>query len=64
MELYTRNDATARLRILTRLDPGVAERLTVRHFDGGHMFYSWKASREAFTAAIREFMAEAVPSAP
>jgi carboxypeptidase C (cathepsin A) len=63
-DLITPYYATDRLRNLMRLDPGVAERLTVRHFDGGHMFYSWKASREAFTAAIREFMAEAVPSAP
>ena len=59
-DLMTPYYSTDRLRNLMRLDPSVAERLTVMHFDGGHMFYSWQASREAFTAAIASFMAEAV----
>jgi carboxypeptidase C (cathepsin A) len=48
-----------RLRNLMRLDPGTAERLTVRHFDGGHMFYAWESSRHAFTEAIAAFVADA-----
>ncbi|MFG2584809.1 S10 family peptidase [Streptomyces malaysiensis] len=51
---------TERLRNLMRLDPGVADRLTVRHFGGGHMFYAWQESRQAFSAAIAAFMAEAM----
>ena len=51
---------TDRLRNLMRLDPDTAERLIVRHFEGGHMFYAWEESRHAFTAAIREFVAGAL----
>ncbi len=51
--------ASNRLRNLMRLDASVAGRLIVRHFGGGHMFYTWQKSRKAFTAAIAEFMAGA-----
>jgi carboxypeptidase C (cathepsin A) len=53
--------ASDRLRNLMRLDPDTTGRLTVRHFEGGHMFYAWEESRHAFTAAIEEFVAGAVP---
>jgi len=52
--------ASDRLRNLMRLDPDSAGRLTVRHFEGGHMFYAWEESRHAFTAAIEEFVAGAL----
>ena len=52
--------ASNRLRNLMRFDPDTAGRLTVRHFEGGHMFYAWEASRHAFTAAIAEFVAGAL----
>jgi hypothetical protein len=42
-----------------RLDPGMAGRLTVRHFGGGHMFYAWETSRREFAAAISAFFADA-----
>ncbi|MEU9886076.1 hypothetical protein [Sphaerisporangium sp. NPDC051011] len=61
-DLMTPYYATDRIRNLMRLDPSVAERLTVRHFGGGHMFYAWQESRKAFTAAIAEFMAAATLS--
>jgi carboxypeptidase C (cathepsin A) len=48
-----------RLRNLMRLDPSIADRVTVRHFGGGHMFYAWEDSRKAFSAAIAEFFANA-----
>jgi carboxypeptidase C (cathepsin A) len=51
--------ASDRLRNLMRLDPDTSGRLTVRHFEGGHMFYAWEESRRAFTAAITEFVAGA-----
>ena len=52
--------ASDRLRNLMRFDPDTAGRLTVRHFEGGHMFYAWEESRHAFTAAIAEFVAGAL----
>jgi carboxypeptidase C (cathepsin A) len=52
--------ASDRLRNLMRLDPDTTGRLTVRHFEGGHMFYAWQESRHAFTAAIAEFVAGAL----
>ncbi len=52
--------ASDRLRNLMRLDPDTTGRLTVRHFEGGHMFYAWEDSRHAFTAAIAEFVAGAL----
>jgi hypothetical protein len=42
-----------------RLDPATAERLTVHHFGGGHMFYAWEESRREFSAAIASFVADA-----
>ena len=62
-DLVTPYYASDRLRNLMRLDPGMAGRLTVRHFDGGHMFYAWESSRRAFTAAIAEFVADATGAA-
>ena len=59
-DLMTPYYASDRFRNLMRLDPSVAERVTVRHFGGGHMFYTWQESRRAFTAAIAEFMADAM----
>ncbi len=58
-DLVTPYYASDRLRNLMRLDPGMAERLTVRHFGGGHMFYAWQASRQGFGEAIAAFFADA-----
>ena len=58
-DLVTPYHASDRLRNLMRLDPAVADRLTVRHFGGGHMFYAWEASRREFAAAIAAFVADA-----
>jgi len=62
-DLVTPYYSTNRIRNLMRLDKATAANLTVRHFGGGHMFYAWEASRMAFTRAIREFYAAAVPPA-
>ena len=59
-DLVTPYYATDRLRNLMRLDPQTASRVTVRHFDGGHMFYAWADSRREFAAAIAAFVAEAI----
>ena len=58
-DLVTPYYVSDRLRNLMRLDPDMANRLTVRHFGGGHMFYAWEASRRDFTAAIAAFVAGA-----
>jgi carboxypeptidase C (cathepsin A) len=58
-DLVTPYYASDRLRNLMRLDPAMADRLTVRHFGGGHMFYAWEESRRAFAAAIASFVADA-----
>jgi carboxypeptidase C (cathepsin A) len=58
-DLVTPYFASDRLKNLMRLDPTVAERLTVRHYPGGHMFYAWEESRRGFSAAIAEFVASA-----
>jgi carboxypeptidase C (cathepsin A) len=62
-DLVTPYYATDRLRNLMRLDAAMAGRLTVRHFDGGHMFYVWETSRRELTAAIAEFVANALAPA-
>jgi carboxypeptidase C (cathepsin A) len=59
-DLVTPYYASDRLRNLMRLDPQMADRLTVQHFGGGHMFYAWETSRHAFTAAIAAFVADAI----
>jgi len=58
-DLITPYYTSDRLRNLMRLDPQMAERLTVRHFGGGHMFYAWETSRRDFTEAIAAFVADA-----
>ena len=62
-DLVTPYYASDRLRNLMRLEPAIADRLTVRHFGGGHMFYAWEDSRRAFTEAISEFFADATRAA-
>jgi carboxypeptidase C (cathepsin A) len=59
-DLVTPYYSSDRLRNLMRLDPATAERLTVHHFGGGHMFYAWEESRREFSAAIASFVADAV----
>jgi carboxypeptidase C (cathepsin A) len=58
-DLVTPYYSSDRLRNLMRLDPQMADRLTVRHFGGGHMFYAWESSRQAFGDAIASFYAAA-----
>ncbi|HET7744650.1 MAG TPA: hypothetical protein VFK76_07895 [Gaiellaceae bacterium] len=58
-DLVTPYYASDRLRNLMRLDPAMADRVTVRHFGGGHMFYAWESSRHEFTEAISGFVADA-----
>lgn len=54
-DLVTPLQASRRLVDLMRLHPDVAERVDLRAYDGGHMFYSVAASRDAFAADIADF---------
>jgi carboxypeptidase C (cathepsin A) len=58
-DLVTPYYSSDRLRNLMRFDPATAERITVHHFGGGHMFYAWEDSRREFGAAIAAFVADA-----
>jgi carboxypeptidase C (cathepsin A) len=58
-DLVTPYYASDRLRNLMKLDPQMADRLTVQHYGGGHMFYAWESSRHAFAAAIAAFVTDA-----
>ncbi len=59
-DLVTPYYASDRLRNLMRLDPAAANRVTVRQFGGGHMFYAWEQSRRAFTDSVAAYVADAV----
>jgi carboxypeptidase C (cathepsin A) len=61
-DLATPYFASERLRDLMRMDPATSSRLTVRHFDGGHMFYAWEQSRQELGAALHEFITESLPA--
>jgi carboxypeptidase C (cathepsin A) len=41
------------------LDDATRTRLTLKHYAGGHMFYTWQESRSSFTDDIRAFYDEA-----
>ncbi len=58
-DLVTPYYTSDRLRNLMKLDPQVADRLTVQHYGGGHMFYAWETSRHAFASDIAAFVANA-----
>jgi carboxypeptidase C (cathepsin A) len=59
-DLVTPYYSSDRLRNLMKLDDETAGRVTVRHFDGGHMFYAWEQSRREFSRAIEGFVGEAL----
>ncbi|HUW41996.1 MAG TPA: hypothetical protein VMV90_13390 [Rectinemataceae bacterium] len=54
-DLVTPFFSTERIARLMKLDPERARMLSLRHYDGGHMFYTWRESRKAFFADMKEF---------
>lgn len=56
-DLVTPSHTSVRLRDLMRLDPATGERVDLRTYDGGHMFYALADSRAAFAADARDFLA-------
>lgn len=59
-DLVTPCSTSTRLVRQMRLDPSLRKNLTLRHFKGGHMFYTWEESRLAFRDAMTAFYKEAV----
>ncbi len=62
-DLVTPYFSSHRIRNLMKLDEPSGRNLTTRHFGGGHMFYTWEASRIDFRDSIGAFYAGALTSA-
>jgi carboxypeptidase C (cathepsin A) len=56
-DLVTPFFSAERLTNLMKLSDEQKARMTVKHYGGGHMFYTWDESRKAFFEDIREFYA-------
>ena len=54
-DMVTPYFSSERLVEQMKLMPQQREKLFIRHFDGGHMFYTWDASRRAFRDWARGF---------
>jgi carboxypeptidase C (cathepsin A) len=54
-DLVTPFFSAERLSNLMKLNDDQRSRLTVKHYGGGHMFYTWEESRKEFFTDIREF---------
>ena len=59
-DLVTPYFSSNRLVEHMNLVPSQRERLTVQHFDGGHMFYAWEKSRRTFFLAMSDFYRKSV----
>lgn len=54
-DLVTPYFSSTRISNLMKLDEDTADRLTVKHYYGGHMFYAHEESRNAFSEDIKAF---------
>ncbi len=54
-DLVTPYFAAERIKRLMKLDDDRERMLTVRYYEGGHMFYTWDDSRKAFARDMEEF---------
>lgn len=59
-DLVTPYFASNHLADLMKLDPEIRPNLTLRHFQGGHMFYSWDDSRQQWFTEMQAFYREAI----
>jgi carboxypeptidase C (cathepsin A) len=59
-DMVTPYFSSNRLVGLMKLAPELRQNLTVRHFNGGHMFYAWEESRTEFHSAARDFYSSAI----
>lgn len=54
-DLVTPYFASNHLADLMKLDPEIRPNLTLKHFQGGHMFYTWNESRQQWFAEMQAF---------
>jgi carboxypeptidase C (cathepsin A) len=54
-DLVTPFFTAERLSNLMKLTDEQKSRLTVKHYAGGHMFYTWNESRTSFFSDMKEF---------
>ncbi|HQO66317.1 MAG TPA: hypothetical protein PLI66_06245, partial [Spirochaetales bacterium] len=54
-DLVTPYFAAERIKRLMKLDDERERMLTVRYYEGGHMFYTWDDSRKAFARDMEAF---------
>jgi carboxypeptidase C (cathepsin A) len=63
-DLVTPYFSSERIAANMKLDAATRQRVSLRHYPGGHMFYTWKAGREAFTADMQAFYRDAMHADP
>lgn len=54
-DLVTPFFSTDRIAALMKLSPELKKNLKIRHYPGGHMFYTWEESRKEFFEEMKEF---------
>ncbi|WP_088893061.1 S10 family peptidase [Leptolyngbya ohadii] len=59
-DLVTPYFASNHLADLMKLDPEVRPNLTLKHYEGGHMFYTWERSRKSWYAEMQAFYQKAI----
>ncbi|MCB9637707.1 MAG: peptidase S10 [Myxococcales bacterium] len=59
-DLVTPYFTSDRLVSMMRLPEEIRQRVTLQHFHGGHMFYTWKDSRLAFAKTAKTFYQSAL----
>jgi carboxypeptidase C (cathepsin A) len=59
-DLVTPYFASNYLADLMKLNPEVRPNLTLKHYPGGHMFYTWEKSRQQWFAEMQDFYRQAI----
>jgi carboxypeptidase C (cathepsin A) len=59
-DLVTPYFSSNHLADLMKLNPEIRPNLTLQHFRGGHMFYTWDDSRQQWFAQMQEFYQKAI----
>ncbi|MDX2216821.1 MAG: hypothetical protein SFY66_26380 [Oculatellaceae cyanobacterium bins.114] len=59
-DLVTPYFSSNHLADLMKLDPEIRPNLTIQHFQGGHMFYTWEASRQQWLGEMTQFYQRAI----
>jgi len=61
-DLVTPYFASNHLAALMKLNPELRPHLTLQHYQGGHMFYTWERSRQQWFTAMQTFYHNAIAS--